>query len=623
MRPQLHDFGAGPVPASRHPNGQGWVACTAHVADTAWVAPGAVVFGKARVLDRSRVLDNAQVCDEACLMQDATVAGRAIISGRARLMDYSRVAGAAKIRDDAMLLDTALAEGDVSMKDRATLRGAAVLSSRSGSIVLSDAATVMDRALVTGRVTMEGSCCVAGQAMLAGPTDGILVRKMHLSGNACVLGHARVTGIVRMEMGACVKGDATVLGGDNHAARILLWGQVQVQGRSRLEAGTHLVRIMRRGTSGLTIEDDVVLANVRSDDMTGRADHVQHLCGAAVCRSQAEFESHWPVPSPPEPEPVEKATDWLEELEVAFPQTDPPLSDIGSDLLRARLEAPAKPDELNAFLAEVTEDEGFPTERPGEKSRSGTPHTTRLPALDDSDMPDGGLQLDDISSANARYWREPPDPLDGMNMAQPWEQEEALTDTDDLLELLLDETAKGDPDTSLLSEAPARDEVEKTADEAATASFNMHLSCKSKRKPSPRTGWAAVWKGNDGADRGLTGWFSGASTAVRNRAALMAAIEGLQALPEGVKVRIHCRNAYVIDGIRHEASGARQRGWRRKSGEMMAHDDLWRRLDAEDRKRDTRWVKLSALGPERTSIAIKAGAEAEAAAERGAGRPSW
>ncbi len=47
------DFGdgKGPVPAHKHPNGGGWVADTASVADTAYVGPDAWVFGKAQVGD--------------------------------------------------------------------------------------------------------------------------------------------------------------------------------------------------------------------------------------------------------------------------------------------------------------------------------------------------------------------------------------------------------------------------------------------------------------------------------------------------------------------------------------------------------------------------------------------
>ena len=43
------DFGSGPVPAHRHPNGGGWVADTARVDDSAYIGPAAQVFGNAQV----------------------------------------------------------------------------------------------------------------------------------------------------------------------------------------------------------------------------------------------------------------------------------------------------------------------------------------------------------------------------------------------------------------------------------------------------------------------------------------------------------------------------------------------------------------------------------------------
>ena len=59
------DFGNGPVPAHKHPNGGGWVADTATVAKTAYVGPDAKVFDNARVSGNARVSDTARVYDTA------------------------------------------------------------------------------------------------------------------------------------------------------------------------------------------------------------------------------------------------------------------------------------------------------------------------------------------------------------------------------------------------------------------------------------------------------------------------------------------------------------------------------------------------------------------------------
>ena len=49
------DFGYGPVPAHRHPNGGGWVANTARVDGSAFVGGNAQVFGDAQVSGNARV----------------------------------------------------------------------------------------------------------------------------------------------------------------------------------------------------------------------------------------------------------------------------------------------------------------------------------------------------------------------------------------------------------------------------------------------------------------------------------------------------------------------------------------------------------------------------------------
>ena len=63
--------GKGPVPAHQHPNGGGWVADTAKVADTSYVGPDAWVSGTARVYG------------------DAQVSGTARVSGDAWVSDYN------------------------------------------------------------------------------------------------------------------------------------------------------------------------------------------------------------------------------------------------------------------------------------------------------------------------------------------------------------------------------------------------------------------------------------------------------------------------------------------------------------------------------------------------------
>lgn len=57
----MYDFGSGPVPAHKHPNGGGWVADSAHVDDSAYLGPDALVYGDARVYGETLVCGDARM----------------------------------------------------------------------------------------------------------------------------------------------------------------------------------------------------------------------------------------------------------------------------------------------------------------------------------------------------------------------------------------------------------------------------------------------------------------------------------------------------------------------------------------------------------------------------------
>ena len=59
------DFGEGPVPAHKHPNGGGWVADSARVSGNAWVSGDARVYGNAQVSGNARVSGDARVYGNA------------------------------------------------------------------------------------------------------------------------------------------------------------------------------------------------------------------------------------------------------------------------------------------------------------------------------------------------------------------------------------------------------------------------------------------------------------------------------------------------------------------------------------------------------------------------------
>lgn len=81
----------GPVPATRHANGGGWVAKTAKVAKTCYVGPKAKVYGYAVLEGNVRVEDRANVFGDACLHGNVVVKGRALVSGDAALCDDVKV----------------------------------------------------------------------------------------------------------------------------------------------------------------------------------------------------------------------------------------------------------------------------------------------------------------------------------------------------------------------------------------------------------------------------------------------------------------------------------------------------------------------------------------------------
>ena len=65
----------------QHPNGKGWVAETAYVADSVFVGPHAIVYGRAQLSDAVRIEDTAQVSGHAELSGDVIVCGNRWIDG--------------------------------------------------------------------------------------------------------------------------------------------------------------------------------------------------------------------------------------------------------------------------------------------------------------------------------------------------------------------------------------------------------------------------------------------------------------------------------------------------------------------------------------------------------------
>ena len=89
-------------------------------------------------------------------------------------------------------------------------------------------------------------------------------------------------------------------------------------------------------------------------------------------------------------------------------------------------------------------------------------------------------------------------------------------------------------------------------------------------------GWGAVlrWRGNE---RELSG---AEELTTNNRMELMAAIQAIEALKRGARVRLMTDSTYVRDGITRWIVKWKANGWRTAGRTPVKNEDLWRRLDA-------------------------------------------
>ena len=104
-------------------------------------------------------------------------------------------------------------------------------------------------------------------------------------------------------------------------------------------------------------------------------------------------------------------------------------------------------------------------------------------------------------------------------------------------------------------------------------------ACSGNGTDDARGGWAAILIGEDGAETVLTG---GEFPTTNNRMELMAALEGLQAAPEGSDVELVTDSSYLANAIgKGWLDGWRRKGWRTASRQPVANRDLWERMITE------------------------------------------
>ena len=102
-------------------------------------------------------------------------------------------------------------------------------------------------------------------------------------------------------------------------------------------------------------------------------------------------------------------------------------------------------------------------------------------------------------------------------------------------------------------------------------------------------GWAAILRWRD-TEEELSGY---AADTTNNRMEMMAAIQGVEALKQGVGARLYTDSTYVRDGITQWIERWKRNGWRTTAKKPVKNEDLWRLLDAalEGHQIEWHWVK--------------------------------
>jgi ribonuclease HI len=74
-----------------------------------------------------------------------------------------------------------------------------------------------------------------------------------------------------------------------------------------------------------------------------------------------------------------------------------------------------------------------------------------------------------------------------------------------------------------------------------------------------------------------------------NRLDLLAALQALSRLPEGISVRVYTRSGYLRQGAAQWLNNWKRHGWQTKDGRPVKNRDLWEQLDAQMQRRQVVW----------------------------------
>jgi ribonuclease HI len=97
-----------------------------------------------------------------------------------------------------------------------------------------------------------------------------------------------------------------------------------------------------------------------------------------------------------------------------------------------------------------------------------------------------------------------------------------------------------------------------------------------RRNPGPG-GWAAVVCWEDGVVEEHSG---GLAHTTNNVMEMVAALEGLRALPSGSRACVVTDSRYLHDGMTSWMAGWKRKGWKTASGDPVKNKEIWVQLDA-------------------------------------------
>ena len=114
------------VTGHKHPNGGGFVADSATVADSVYVAENAQVLGWANVSGNAKILGHAVVAGTARISDNAIIGDSACVCGEARISENARVMESAFVTDAYTVSGNATVKGTAFLYGKGTATGQAV-----------------------------------------------------------------------------------------------------------------------------------------------------------------------------------------------------------------------------------------------------------------------------------------------------------------------------------------------------------------------------------------------------------------------------------------------------------------------------------------------------------------